>query len=44
MDQNTIDRLGDELYQALVAREVLAPLTERHPGSPSRTPIACSSA
>ena len=31
MDKNTIEQLGDELYQALVKREVLAPLTERHP-------------
>ena len=31
MDQNTIEGLGDELYQALVKREVLSPLTERHP-------------
>lgn len=30
MDKNTIEQLGDELYQALVKREVLAPLTERH--------------
>ncbi|NMG01891.1 2-oxopent-4-enoate hydratase [Azoarcus taiwanensis] len=32
MDRNTIEALGDELYQALVSREVIAPLTERHPG------------
>ncbi|AYH43778.1 2-oxopent-4-enoate hydratase [Azoarcus sp. DN11] len=31
MDQRLIERLGDELYQALVKRETLAPLTERHP-------------
>ncbi len=31
MDKNLIEQLGDELYQALVNREVLAPLTERHP-------------
>ncbi|HRQ59124.1 MAG TPA: 2-oxopent-4-enoate hydratase [Azoarcus taiwanensis] len=31
MDRNTIESLGDELYQALVSREVIAPLTERHP-------------
>ncbi|THF61851.1 2-oxopent-4-enoate hydratase [Pseudothauera nasutitermitis] len=31
MDKELITRLGDELYQALVKREVLAPLTERHP-------------
>ena len=31
MDKNTIEQLGDELYHALVKREVLAPLTERHP-------------
>ncbi|AMO35792.1 2-oxopent-4-enoate hydratase [Thauera humireducens] len=30
MDKNTIEQLGDELYQALVKREVLSPLTERH--------------
>lgn len=30
MDKNIIEQLGDELYQALVKREVLAPLTERH--------------
>ena len=32
MDKTVIDQLGDELYQALVSREVIAPLTERHPG------------
>lgn len=31
MDKNIIEQLGDELYQALVKREVLAPLTECHP-------------
>lgn len=31
MDIKLIEKLGDELYQALVARETLAPLTERHP-------------
>ena len=31
MDKNLIEQLGDELYRALVNREVLAPLTERHP-------------
>jgi len=31
MDSKLIERLGDELYQALVKREVLVPLTERHP-------------
>lgn len=31
MDKELINRLGDELYQALVKREVLSPLTERHP-------------
>ncbi len=31
MNQTTIEGLGDELYQALVKREVLSPLTERHP-------------
>jgi 2-oxopent-4-enoate/cis-2-oxohex-4-enoate hydratase len=31
MEQERITRLGDELYQALVKRETLAPLTERHP-------------
>jgi 2-oxopent-4-enoate/cis-2-oxohex-4-enoate hydratase len=32
MDQSTIDRLGDELYAALRARSVLAPLRGRVPG------------
>ncbi len=32
MDQQTIDRYGDELYEALVARKVVAPLLEREPG------------
>lgn len=31
MDQATITRLGDELYTALTTREVLDPLTSRHP-------------
>ena len=31
MDKTLINQLGDELYQALVSREVIAPLTERHP-------------
>ena len=31
MDEALIDRLGDELYDALRARRTLAPLTERHP-------------
>ncbi len=31
MDKTLTDQLGDELYQALVSREVIAPLTERHP-------------
>ncbi len=30
MDQNLINALGDELYQALVKGEVLEPLTNRH--------------
>lgn len=30
MDKELINRLGDELHQALVKREVLSPLTERH--------------
>ncbi len=32
MDQDTIARLGDELYNALRAQTTLAPLTEREPG------------
>ena len=32
MDQTTIDRYGDELYEALIARSVVAPLLEREPG------------
>lgn len=31
MDAHLIETLGDELYQALKARQPLAPLTERHP-------------
>ena len=31
MDKATIERLGDELYAALRAQAVLAPLTEREP-------------
>jgi len=31
MDKTQIERYGDELYQALVAREVVAPLTDREP-------------
>lgn len=31
MDQQKIIQLGDELYNALCSREVLTPLTERHP-------------
>ena len=31
MDKTTIERHGDELYQALVERRVLAPLLEREP-------------
>ncbi|MFV0665440.1 2-oxopent-4-enoate hydratase [Denitromonas sp.] len=31
MEQDLINRLGDELYTALTTGEVLAPLTERHP-------------
>ncbi len=31
MDKATIERLGDELYAALRAQTVLAPLTEREP-------------
>ncbi|MCZ4303395.1 2-oxopent-4-enoate hydratase [Zoogloeaceae bacterium G21618-S1] len=31
MEQDLINRLGDELYTALSTGEVLAPLTERHP-------------
>lgn len=31
MDQALIERLGDELYVALTSREMLSPLTERHP-------------
>ena len=32
MDKATIERLGDELYAALRAQRVLAPLTDREPG------------
>jgi len=32
MDQERIDRLGDELYAALRSQTTLAPLTEREPG------------
>jgi len=32
LDKEAIDRLGDELYAAWVQRQVVAPLTERHPG------------
>ncbi|MGP1614496.1 MAG: 2-oxopent-4-enoate hydratase, partial [Pollutimonas bauzanensis] len=32
MDENRIAQLGDELYQAWLNREVVAPLSERHPG------------
>jgi 2-oxopent-4-enoate/cis-2-oxohex-4-enoate hydratase len=32
MNTNLITQLGDELYQALLARETLEPLTARHPG------------
>ncbi|NML27074.1 2-oxopent-4-enoate hydratase [Zoogloea dura] len=31
MDKSLITRLGDELYDALVARQTLVPLTQRHP-------------
>jgi 2-oxopent-4-enoate/cis-2-oxohex-4-enoate hydratase len=31
MEQALITRLGDELYNALLSRETLAPLSERHP-------------
>ncbi|TVO57217.1 2-oxopent-4-enoate hydratase [Denitromonas halophila] len=31
MEQDLINRLGDELYTALTTGEVLTPLTERHP-------------
>ena len=31
MDKTLINRLGEELYGALVSREVLEPLTSRHP-------------
>nr|WP_310462660.1 2-oxopent-4-enoate hydratase [Sphaerotilus sp.] len=31
MDTSLIEHLGDELYDALNARQVVAPLTERHP-------------
>lgn len=31
MDRELIDRLGDELHQALLRRQPIAPLTERHP-------------
>ena len=32
MDAHQIQQLGDELYQALLAREAVEPLTQRHPG------------
>src|SRR5690606_13121234 len=32
MDTQTIQRYGDELYQALVDRQAVPPLTEREPG------------
>jgi 2-oxopent-4-enoate/cis-2-oxohex-4-enoate hydratase len=32
MDKQKIERYGDELYQALVKREAVAPLTDREPG------------
>ncbi|MBS0508134.1 MAG: 2-oxopent-4-enoate hydratase, partial [Proteobacteria bacterium] len=32
MDKNTIDQLGDQLYQALTDRQAMAPLTNSHPG------------
>lgn len=32
MDKNLITQLGDELYEALVSRRVLEPLTNRHAG------------
>jgi 2-oxopent-4-enoate/cis-2-oxohex-4-enoate hydratase len=31
MEQTLIDTLGDELYRALVSREAIEPLTNRHP-------------
>lgn len=31
MEQSLIGQLGDELYEALINREPVAPLTERHP-------------
>ncbi|MEN9879589.1 MAG: hypothetical protein RIQ55_235 [Pseudomonadota bacterium] len=31
MDQSTIDKLGDSLYDALLARKPIAPLTAAHP-------------
>lgn len=31
MDQSTIEKLGDTLYEALVARQPVAPLTASHP-------------
>jgi len=31
MDQSTIEKLGDTLYEALVARQPVAPLTATHP-------------
>ena len=31
MEQNLIDQLGDELYEALLQSQVVAPLSERHP-------------
>ena len=31
MDQSTIEKLGDTLYEALVARQPIAPLTASHP-------------
>lgn len=32
MDASTLQRYGDELYQALIHREAVTPLTEREPG------------
>src|SRR5690625_7079055 len=32
MEQGTIERLGDELYQALRTQVPVSPLTEREPG------------
>ena len=31
MDQKLIETLGDELYGALTSRQVVDPLTSRHP-------------